>query len=198
MKRTAFVVLGVLLISGSVVQMAAASEHHHYRSSKGYFGRDISKIRGSYNQVGRDSVEPRSRDRFDPAAPPREGPMFNPPGTAAASEHHHYRSSKAYFGSKIRGSYNQVGRDSVEPRSRDHFDPAAPPREGPMFKPPGMAAASEHHHSRTSKAYFGRDISKIRGSYNQVGRDSVEPRSRDRFDPAAPRREDPMFNPPGG
>jgi hypothetical protein len=80
MKRTAFVVLGVLLVSGSVVQMAAASEHHHYRSSNAYFGRDISKIRGSYNQVGQDSVEPRSLDRFDPAAPRREDPMFNPPG----------------------------------------------------------------------------------------------------------------------
>ena len=78
MKRAAFVVLGVLLISGSVVQMAAASEHNHNRSSKAYFGRDISEIRGSYNQVG--PVEPRSLDRFDPATPRREDPMFNPPG----------------------------------------------------------------------------------------------------------------------
>ena len=80
MKRTAFVVLGVLLISGSVVQMAAASEHNHNRSSKAYFGRDISEIRGSYNQVGPVSVEPRSLDRFDPATPRRQDPMFNPPG----------------------------------------------------------------------------------------------------------------------
>jgi hypothetical protein len=79
MKRTAFVVLGVLLISGSVVQVAVASEHHN-RSSKAYFGRDISVFRGSYNQMGPTDVAPRAPDRFDPAAPRPENPVLNPPG----------------------------------------------------------------------------------------------------------------------
>jgi hypothetical protein len=79
MQRTAFVVLGVLLISGSAVQMAAASEHHQNRS-KAYFGRDLSDIRGSYNQIGPINVAPRSLDRFDPSAPRDDGPVLNPPG----------------------------------------------------------------------------------------------------------------------
>jgi hypothetical protein len=79
MQRTAFVMFGVLLISGSVVEIAAASEHHHNRS-KAYFGRDISEYRGSYNQAGPINVAPRALDRFDPAAPQNEGPVLNPPG----------------------------------------------------------------------------------------------------------------------
>jgi hypothetical protein len=79
MQRTVLVMFGVLLISGSVVQMAAASEHHHNRS-KAYFGRDISDYRGSYNQVGPTNVPPRAPDRFDPSAPRNEDPLLNPPG----------------------------------------------------------------------------------------------------------------------
>jgi hypothetical protein len=79
MQRIAFIMLGVLLISGSVVQMAAASEHHHNRS-KAYFGRDISDYRGSYNQVAPISVTPQAPDRFDPSTPRNEDPLLNPPG----------------------------------------------------------------------------------------------------------------------
>jgi hypothetical protein len=79
MQRTAFVMLGVLLISGSAVEMAAASEHHHNRS-KAYFGRDISEIRGSYNQVGPINIAPQALDRFDPSTPRDGGPVLNPPG----------------------------------------------------------------------------------------------------------------------
>jgi hypothetical protein len=57
------------------------------------------------------------------------------------------------------------------------------------------AAASQHHRS---KAYFGRDLSDFRGSYNQVnGPAQVTPRVPDRFDPSRPGSEDPTFNPPG-
>jgi hypothetical protein len=58
-----------------------------------------------------------------------------------------------------------------------------------------MAAASQHHRS---KAYFGRDLSDFRGSYNQVnGPVQVTPRAPDRFDPSRPGGEDPTLNPPG-
>jgi len=50
MQRTALTIFGALLISGSVVQMAAASEHHRHLS-KAYFGRYLSDYRGAYNQV---------------------------------------------------------------------------------------------------------------------------------------------------
>jgi hypothetical protein len=79
MQRTAYVMLGVLLISGSAFGMAAASERHHNRS-KAYFGRDISEYRGSYNQVGPVNVVPQTVDRFDPSNPRNEGPVLNPPG----------------------------------------------------------------------------------------------------------------------
>ncbi len=79
MQRTFLILFGVLLISGSAVQMAAASEHHPNRS-KAYFGRDISEIRESYNQVGPINVAPRAVDRFDPSTPHNEGPLLNPPG----------------------------------------------------------------------------------------------------------------------
>lgn len=78
MHRIVFVMLGVLLISGSAVQMAAASEHHN--RSKAYFGRDLSEIRGSYNQAGPINAAPRALDRFDPSTPRDEGPVLNPPG----------------------------------------------------------------------------------------------------------------------
>ena len=58
-----------------------------------------------------------------------------------------------------------------------------------------MAAASQHHRS---KAYFGRDLSDFRGSYNQVnGPVQVTLRAPDRFDPSRPGGEDPTLNPPG-
>ncbi len=86
MKRTVLITLSVLLISGSAVQIAAASEHHHNRS-KAYFGRDLSAVRGSYNQArpvdqARPvNVAPRAPDRFDPSAPRHEDPVLNPPGS---------------------------------------------------------------------------------------------------------------------
>ena len=79
MHRTVLIMFGVLLISGSAVQIAAASEHHH-KGSKAYFGRDISEYRGSYNQVGPINAVPPALDRFDPSAPRNEGPVLNPPG----------------------------------------------------------------------------------------------------------------------
>jgi len=82
MQRTALTIFGVLLISGLVVQVAAASEHHH-RSSKAYFGRDISEYRGTYNQVDGPTiyVAPRAFDRFDPSIPRIPDPELNPSGS---------------------------------------------------------------------------------------------------------------------
>jgi hypothetical protein len=58
-----------------------------------------------------------------------------------------------------------------------------------------MAAASPHHQS---KAYFGRDLSEFRGTYNQAnGPISAVPRAHDRFDPSLPRSEDSTLNPAG-
>jgi hypothetical protein len=80
MQRTALTIVGALLISGLVVQMAAASEHHH--STKAYFGRDLSEYRGTYNQVnGPINAIPRAPDRFDPAAPRSDDPALNPSGS---------------------------------------------------------------------------------------------------------------------
>ena len=56
-----------------------------------------------------------------------------------------------------------------------------------------MASASPQHRS---KAYFGRDLSDFRGTYNQVnGPVSITPRVPDRFDQSRPGTEDPTFNP---
>lgn len=79
MQKTVLVMFGALLISGSVIQTAAASEHRH-NGSKAYFGRDISEYRGSYNQVGPINVVPTAPDRFDPSTPRNEGPLLNPAG----------------------------------------------------------------------------------------------------------------------
>jgi hypothetical protein len=63
MRKTAFTILGVLLIAGSAVQTATASEHH-MRTGRGHHRWDY---RGSYNQL---------RD----AAPlPRDGREFSAP-----------------------------------------------------------------------------------------------------------------------
>lgn len=79
MQRTSLTILGALLISGWVMQTAAASEHHR---SKAYFGRDISEYRGAYNQGdGPISVAPRVFDRFDPSTPPSANPVLNPSGS---------------------------------------------------------------------------------------------------------------------
>ena len=50
MQKIALTIFGGLLISGSVVQMAAASEHHR-QLSKASFSRHLSDYRGAYNQV---------------------------------------------------------------------------------------------------------------------------------------------------
>ena len=77
MQKTA--IFGALLISGLAVQMAAASEHHR---SKAYFGRDLSNLRGAYNQVnGPIGVAPRALDRFDPSRIGGEDPSLNPSGS---------------------------------------------------------------------------------------------------------------------
>jgi hypothetical protein len=79
MQKTALTIFGALLISGLVVQMAAASEHHR---SKAYFGRDLSDLRRAYNQVnGPIYVAPRVFDRFDPSRPGGEDPTLNPSGS---------------------------------------------------------------------------------------------------------------------
>lgn len=58
-----------------------------------------------------------------------------------------------------------------------------------------MAAAAQHHRS---KAYFGRDLSDFRGTYNQLnGPINVAPGVPDRFDPSRPGGEDPALNPSG-
>ncbi len=80
MQKTVLMMFGVLLISGSAVQMAAAAERHPSQS-KAYFGRDVSEIRGSYNQVGPMIVDPQAADRFDPSTSRNEGPVLNPPGS---------------------------------------------------------------------------------------------------------------------
>ena len=72
MQRIALRLLGVLLISGLAVQMAAASEHHR---SKAYFGRSLPEYRGTYNQLdGPINVTPRVFDRFDPSVQHYGGP----------------------------------------------------------------------------------------------------------------------------
>lgn len=79
MRKTALTIVGALLISGLAVQMAAASEHHR---SKAYFGRDLSNLRGAYNQVnGPIIVAPRALDRFDASRPGGEDPTLNPSGS---------------------------------------------------------------------------------------------------------------------
>jgi hypothetical protein len=80
MQKQLLAILGTLLISASLAQIAAASEHHHSNRSKAYFGRDISEYRGSYNQIGPITVAPQPIDRFDPSAPRNEGPLLNPAG----------------------------------------------------------------------------------------------------------------------
>lgn len=58
-----------------------------------------------------------------------------------------------------------------------------------------VAAASEHHRS---KAYYGRDLSEFRGTYNQMNTSTIViPQTLDRFDPSVPRSEGPALNPPG-
>ena len=79
MQKATLTIFGALLISGMAVQMAAASEHHR---SKAYFGRDLSDIRKTYNQVnGPINVTPRALDRFDPSIPHSEDPALNPSGS---------------------------------------------------------------------------------------------------------------------
>jgi hypothetical protein len=79
MQKTALTIFGALLISGLAVQMAAASEHHR---SKAYFGRDLSELRGAYNQVsGPINVTPRALDRFDPSWQGGNDPSLNPSGS---------------------------------------------------------------------------------------------------------------------
>ncbi|WP_298253916.1 hypothetical protein [Bradyrhizobium sp.] len=79
MQKTALTIFGALLISGLAVQMAAASEHHR---SKAYFGRDLSEVRNTYNQMSEPIiVTPRALDRFDPSRPGGEDPALNPAGS---------------------------------------------------------------------------------------------------------------------
>jgi hypothetical protein len=79
MRKTALTIFGVLLISGLAVQMAAAAQHH--RSSKAYFGRDLTDFRGAYNQMGPVIVLPPTFDRFDPSRPGHEDPDLKPSGS---------------------------------------------------------------------------------------------------------------------
>jgi hypothetical protein len=50
MRKIALTIFGALLISGSVVQMAAATEHHKH-VTKANLARHHSDLRGAYNQV---------------------------------------------------------------------------------------------------------------------------------------------------
>jgi hypothetical protein len=81
MHKTALTIFGALLMSGSVVQTAAASEHHHL--SKASFNRHLSEYRGAYNQVNQPinvSVTRVAPDRFNPSTPRSEDPALNPAG----------------------------------------------------------------------------------------------------------------------
>jgi len=81
MQRTALTIFGALLISGSVVQMAAASEHHQV--SKASFSRHhAANFQAAYNQVRpiNLSVVRAAPDRFNPSTPHNEDPTLNPPG----------------------------------------------------------------------------------------------------------------------
>jgi len=51
MRKIVLTIFGALLISGSVVQMAAAAEHHKQHLTKANFARHYSDFRGAYNQV---------------------------------------------------------------------------------------------------------------------------------------------------
>jgi hypothetical protein len=50
MRKTALTIFGALLISGSMVQIAAAAEHHKH-VTKANLARQHSDFRGAYNQV---------------------------------------------------------------------------------------------------------------------------------------------------
>jgi hypothetical protein len=51
MQKTALTIFGALLISGSVVQMAAASEHRHHVTKANFSQRHPANFRGAYNAV---------------------------------------------------------------------------------------------------------------------------------------------------
>ena len=77
MRKTTLTIFGVLLISGLAVQLAAASDHHRSKTH-----RDLSNIRGAYNQVGGPIVvAPRTGDRFDLSRPGGVDPDLNPSGS---------------------------------------------------------------------------------------------------------------------
>ena len=59
MQKTALIIFGALLISGSVIQMAAASEHHRH---KAYVSRDVDRsvLLRAYNQAN----EPLNRPTY--------------------------------------------------------------------------------------------------------------------------------------
>jgi len=51
MQKTALTIFGALLISGSMVQIAAASEHHHHVTKANYNRHQVANFRGAYGQV---------------------------------------------------------------------------------------------------------------------------------------------------
>ena len=51
MRKTALTIFGALLISGSMVQMAAAAEHHKHVTKANLARSHYSDFRGAYNQV---------------------------------------------------------------------------------------------------------------------------------------------------
>jgi len=67
MQRTALTIFGALLISGSVVQMAAAAEHHRHVTKANYSRHHAADFRGAYNQVMPVTVRvtPRALYRLD-------------------------------------------------------------------------------------------------------------------------------------
>jgi hypothetical protein len=72
MKKTALIIVGTLLIAGSVMQTATASERHEH-------------LRRAYNQLNgpvNTTVQPQEwrRDIQDPSRPGGEDPSFNPAG----------------------------------------------------------------------------------------------------------------------
>jgi hypothetical protein len=66
-KRTAFTILGALLIAGSTIQIATASEHH-LRTGRGH---DRSDYRRAYNQLNEPfHAAPQTRKGYSEGKPP--------------------------------------------------------------------------------------------------------------------------------
>ena len=81
MQKTALIILGALLISGSVIQMAAASEHRHHVTKANFSRHHVADFRGAYNQVRPIDGVYRTEEWFrlpDPSWIGGQDPALNP------------------------------------------------------------------------------------------------------------------------